>query len=169
MGKKIEIKTGEKINKLIVVKETEPYISPKGIKLRKALFICECGNTTDVNYSSVKSGEIKSCGCIKKQSRKHGSASRGKQTTEYRAWCSMKYRCLNPNSKDYYMYGEKGIKVCDEWIKSFESFFDYVGLKPSPEYSLDRIDPFGNYEPGNVRWATPRDQRINQRRMKQIK
>ena len=169
MGKKIEIKTGEKINKLTVVKETEPYISPKGIKLRKALFICECGNTTDVNYSSVKSGGIKSCGCIKKEPRKHGSAPRGKQTTEYRAWCSMKYRCLNPNSKDYYMYGAKGISIYNKWIESYEEFIKHVGLKPSPQHSLDRINPLGNYEPGNVRWATAREQRINQTRVKQIK
>jgi len=168
MGKKLEIKQGEKLYKLQVIKETEPYISPKGIKLKKALFICECGNLTNVSYSSVKSGQIKSCGCLMSKPRKHGSAFRGKQTTEYRAWCSMKYRCLNPNSKDYYMYGAKGISIFQEWIISFESFLSYVGNKPSKEYSLDRINPLGNYEPGNVRWATPKEQRINQIRMKQI-
>jgi hypothetical protein len=166
MPKKLQIKEGEKLYKLTVIKETEPYISPKGIKLRKALFVCECGELTNINYSSVKSGEIKSCGCLQSVARKHGSAFRGKQTTEYRAWCSMKYRCLNPNSKDYYLYGAKDIKIYDKWINSFESFLEHVGTKPSKEYSLDRIDPSGNYEPNNVRWATAKQQRMNQNRMK---
>ena len=165
MPKKIEIQTGEKYGKLTIVKEVASYISPSGHKLRKVLCQCECGKKKSVFYNRLRVGDTKSCGCIYKEPRKHGSAFRGKQTSEYRAWCSMKYRCLNPNSKDYKMYGAKGITIHPEWILSFHNFIKHIGLKPSREYSLDRINPTGNYEPGNVRWATAREQRINQKRM----
>jgi hypothetical protein len=168
MGKKIEITENEKYGKLTIVKEVEPYVSPMGHKLRRVLCLCDCGNKTIVIYNRLRIKNTKSCGCNYKEPRKHGSAIRGRQTTEYKAWCSMKYRCLNPNSKNYYLYGERGITIYPEWIKSYESFISHMGLKPSPEYSLDRIDPNGNYEPLNCRWATPKEQRLNQRRMKKI-
>lgn len=165
MGKKLEIKIGEKYGKLTIVEEVESYVSPAGHKLRRVLCSCECGNNKITNFNTIRQGDTLSCGCNYSKSRKHGASFRGKQTTEYRAWCSMKYRCLNPNSKDYYMYGAKGITIHHKWILSFEEFIAYIGLKPSREYSLDRINPSGNYEPGNVRWATAREQRINQNRM----
>jgi hypothetical protein len=166
MGKKLEIKLGEKYGKLTIVKEIEPYVSPSGHKLRKVLCSCDCGKNKTTSMNRLRKGETLICGCNYSEPRKHGAAPRGKQTTEYRAWCSMKYRCLNPNSKDYYMYGAKGISIYDKWIESFEEFFEHIGLKPSSQHSLDRINPLGNYEPGNVRWATAREQRINQIRMK---
>ena len=74
----------------------------------------------------------------------------------------MKYRCTNPNSHKYPRYGGRGITVCDEWLESFQAFYDHIGDAPTPKHSLDRIDNDGNYEPGNVRWATPHQQRVNQ-------
>lgn len=165
MGKKIDIKAGEIFGKLTIVKEVESYVSPKGHKLRKVLCSCECGNNKVVIYNKLEQGDTKSCGCNYKEPRKHGQGKRQQQSPEYRAWNSMKYRCLNPNSKDYNNWGGKGVKIHQEWIDSFELFFKYIGKKPSPIYSLDRINPYGDYEPGNVRWATPQEQRINQRRM----
>lgn len=84
-------------------------------------------------------------------------------TTEYKIWEGIKQRCLNPNERGYPKYGGRGIKVCDEWAASFQAFFDYVGYRPGPEFTIDRIDNDGNYEPGNVRWATARQQSANQR------
>lgn len=85
------------------------------------------------------------------------------RTTEYRVWKSIKNRCFNKNSIDYQTYGGSGISMCDEWSKSFECFRAYVGPRPSPRHSVDRIDNGRGYEPGNVRWATPIEQANNKR------
>ena len=76
----------------------------------------------------------------------------------------MKNRCLNPNNKKYPIYGARGVKVYSEWENDFTVFLKDIGLAPGPDYSLDRINPNGDYEPGNVRWATPIIQRNNQRK-----
>lgn len=75
------------------------------------------------------------------------------QTPEYRTWQGMKQRCHNERATSFKKYGAKGITVCPEWRESFSAFYDYMGPRPSPQHSIDRIDPLGNYEPGNVRWA----------------
>lgn len=82
-------------------------------------------------------------------------------TKEYIAWFSMKQRCYTQSRRDYSRYGGRGIKVCEEWRNSFTTFLDYVGKAPSDEYTLDRIDCNGDYEPGNVRWATQITQQNN--------
>jgi hypothetical protein len=71
-------------------------------------------------------------------------------------------RCENPNNRDWKLYGGRGVKVCESWRVSFEAFFADMG-NPLTGLSLDRIDPYGNYEPGNCRWATAKEQRNNQR------
>jgi hypothetical protein len=84
------------------------------------------------------------------------------QIPEYKAWCNMRTRCANPNNKRWHRYGGRGIKVCEEWQTDFWAFLAHVGLKPSPDHSIDRYpDRDGNYEPGNVRWATQADQTNN--------
>jgi hypothetical protein len=87
----------------------------------------------------------------------------GKGTVEYYAWANMKTRCYNPNYFLYFRYGGRGIKVCDEWVKSFTKFLEDVGEKPTKDHSLDRIDNNGDYEPNNVRWATKKQQTDNRR------
>ena len=90
------------------------------------------------------------------------------RTPEHCAWVSMKQRCTNPKKREYEHYGGRGIKVCDEWMRSFLAFFAYVGPRPSAKHSLDRIDVNGNYEPGNVRWATQQEQADNTRTVKMV-
>lgn len=89
--------------------------------------------------------------------------SNRKRTSEYCAWFSMKNRCYNQNYRNSINYMGRGITVCDEWRNSFKSFYDYIGDKPTPSHSLDRINNDGNYEPGNMRWATSKEQANNRR------
>lgn len=91
----------------------------------------------------------------------HGHAT-GNGTPTYTSWSAMRTRCTNPNHDKYQYYGGSGVKVCDRW-GSFENFLEDMGERPEGT-TLDRIDPFGHYEPGNCRWATPAVQGANKRR-----
>lgn len=93
---------------------------------------------------------------------KHGQSD---ATKEYIAWKAMKQRCYDPNFKSFDAYGGRGIKVYRHWKNSFIKFFEDVGRAPSALHSLDRYpNNDGNYEPGNVRWATPKQQNNNRRK-----
>lgn len=81
---------------------------------------------------------------------------------EWKTWDAMKSRCGNPRNASYRSYGERGVTVCERWLRSFKAFLEDVGRKPDG-MTLDRIDSNGNYEPGNVRWATPKQQSRNKR------
>jgi AraC-like DNA-binding protein len=87
----------------------------------------------------------------------------GDRVSEYNSWSAMITRCYVPTSARYRRYGARGISVCPEWRGrgGFERFYAYIGRKPSPAHSIDRIDNDGNYEPGNVRWATAKEQSWN--------
>jgi hypothetical protein len=96
--------------------------------------------------------------------RTHGD----KGSPEWIAWQSMKARCYQPRSISFKNYGARGITVCDRWVHSYENFLADMGRRPSVSHSLDRIDPNGNYEPGNCRWATTAQQAVNKRNNKRI-
>lgn len=129
---------------------------------------CDCGNGPwAANSNHLRRGDVRSCGCYRNDNPghlKHGMSS----TPEYKAWSSMIYRCTNPNSSAYQHYGGRGIEVYEGWKTNFQEFYDYIGPKPSPEYTLDRIDTDGNYEPGNVQWASKSWQTKDQRRSPNI-
>ena len=80
----------------------------------------------------------------------------------YRSWENMLKRCYNENSISYKYYGAKGIRVCARWMESFVNFLADMGVRRKGT-SIDRIDPCGNYEPQNCRWATARQQQRNRR------
>jgi hypothetical protein len=77
-------------------------------------------------------------------------------------------RCTNPDSTGYARYGGRGITVCDRWRESFANFLADMGPKPTPRHTIDRINNDGNYEPGNCRWATGKEQCRNTRRNRYI-
>lgn len=100
-----------------------------------------------------------SCGCAGWKKHDHRQVG---QHPLYALWRGMRARCLNPNHKGYPDYGGRGIKVCERW-DNFAAFVEDMGEKPGPEYTLDRIDNDGDYEPGNTRWATWEEQHANKR------
>jgi hypothetical protein len=114
---------------------------------------CACGTRESVRSDYLTSGISTSCGCSRNYP-VHGDCIPGR-TPEYRAWCSMKSRCLDEGNKSYKNYGGRGIKICPEWIESYEAFLRDVGRRPSPCLSIHRANNDGNYEPGNVVWASP--------------
>ena len=129
------------------------------------VWACQCddGNVTVVTVGNLTMGKARSCGCLRSETTKrlrtsHGHSRVGQHTTENMAYWAARRRCLSPKSHNYYRYGGRGIEFR---FKSFEEFLGDIGLKPSPELTLDRKNPDGHYEPGNVRWATMLEQRHN--------
>ncbi len=131
---------------------------------------CECGVEVTVSGSGLNRGTSRSCGCLQREllsdrKRTHGLSN----SPEYLVWQSMIARCHNPNNESWKGYGGRGIIVHDEWRNSFAAFFAHIGPRPSSNHSIDRFpNNDGNYEPGNVRWATAKDQNRNQRRNRML-
>lgn len=107
----------------------------------------------------------RSAGARRPRNRKASYAPSREHRQEHMAWVNMIHRCYNPANKSFKYYGGRGIGVCEEWQQSFDAFLAHIGAKPGRRFTLDRIDNDGNYEPGNVRWATWYQQRHNRRDM----
>lgn len=142
-----------------------------GRRMPAWLCICDCGNEKVIQGHHLRGGKSTSCGCYApvataERNTTHGSS----KTPRYLVWKAMINRCHYPTVKAYAYYGARGVRVCDRWRygqdgkHGFQCFSDDMGEQPSPDHSLDRIDPAGNYEPDNCRWATDDQQRHNTRR-----
>lgn len=143
---------------------------------------CDCGSEIVTTGRNLRRGICRSCGCIGAEwskamgacpafiakraatQVKHGHKRRSGMSIEYKTWLGIKRRCTDHAYKDFPMWGGRGIRVCARWDESFEAFLADMGPRPSPRHQIDRMNPNGNYEPGNCRWVTPQVQGAENKR-----
>lgn len=147
----MKISAGQRFKRLVVERREGTNTHGEAMWLCR----CDCGKTTSASTHNLRRGSSKSCGCLRKP---HGLAD----SSTWKTWKAMRQRCSNPRSREFVRYGARGIKVCERW-QSFANFLADMGERPSETHSLDRIDNDGNYEPGNCRWATVKEQSENKR------
>lgn len=170
MGKRITYKKNEQIGKCIYLEELPHVVYKNSIK-RKALFKCRCGDIFNALISDVKSEKTSSCSCVKRETTKERNTSHGLFLNDsfpdgYSIWRNIKQRCTNSNNNGYHNYGGRGIKIAEYWVNNPLNFIMYIKTLDGygeDNLTLDRIDNNGNYERGNLRWATAKTQRNNQR------
>lgn len=156
--------TGQKFGLLTAIKPTS--------KKKRGCYIwlckCDCGNEKEVSSSYLLKNSTQSCGCLMTKARienakKMNGFYHGHYNERlYRIYCGMIYRCTKTECKDFKYYGGKGIKVCDEWLNSYECFKEWAFANGySDELTLDRKDSIKNYEPSNCRWVSMKEQSNN--------
>ena len=158
MTQKLDIKVGEEYYRLTIIEEIT-----SGKSIRRFRCMCDCGNITDVNLVDIRSGNTKSCGCLKKENDAKGIHNMS-DTRMYGIWKAMKRRCYNKNTVNYCNYGGRGIYVCDAWRDSFKDFYDWsINNNYHKTLSIDRIDNNDGYTPFNCAWSTYEEQATNRR------
>ena len=156
--------TGNRYGRLLVLERSD------GIDGRAAwLCECDCGNHVIVKGKELRNGHTRSCGCLihditVNRNTKHGDATRSSRTRLYGIWLNMIARCNNPGRAQYKNYGGRGISVCDEWQKSYESFKNWAMQSGyCDDFTIDRMDVDGLYCPDNCRWVNRKTQNNNKR------
>jgi hypothetical protein len=161
---------GQRVFRWTILCEAASSTCKFGHFRRRWLCQCDCGTTKLVLEQSLRlalcsnRGGSRSCGCLAAhQATRHGHTRGGRPSPEYAVWIAAKKRCRNPSNPSFLSYGGRGIRVCRRWEQSFEAFLHDMGRKPAPGFSLDRIDPDGDYEPVNCRWASIEVQNRNRK------
>jgi len=133
--------------------------------------ICDCGCFTLVRGDLLRNEKTKSCGCLKAEMLKSGmfKTHGASKSRLYSVWQTMKKRVFDKNRKDYKHYGGRGIKICDEWVNSFDSFYGWaISSGYSPELTIDRISNDEDYSPNNCRWVDMSTQANNKRNNRRV-
>jgi len=134
-----------KYGNLRIIDEISPHVYPSGRKARRMKCQCDCGNFVNIVLMHLRSEHTKTCGCTMEH---HGL----RYHPLYKIWLGIKSRCYIPNATGYKNYGGRGIAVCDNWIKSFKSFYDWcINNNWKKGLQIDRIDNEGSYCPINCR------------------
>ena len=148
--------SGQKWNRLEAIR----FVCKDSGNNARWLFKCDCGKEHEARGSEVRSGKIKSCGCLNTERSKEANSKHNLARSKvYKAWINMKARCFNEDDKSFKDYGAKGITVCTRWLE-FENFIEDIG-QPKRGQSLDRIDNTKGYYKDNCRWATDIEQMRN--------
>lgn len=155
--------TGKRFGRWTVISLAGKRIFPNSYGKHLWNCRCDCGTEKIVQGGNIANGWSLSCGCATGcLSKVEDMGESPAVLHEKRIWKAMLDRCLNPKNKRHADYHDRGITVCKRWLESFENFLSDMGKRPTLSHSIDRINNDGNYEPGNCRWATRKEQQRNQ-------